>query len=280
MYEVYEKIIEGHQKELNKDINESYKKAEEELIALADKSINESGKKEKQANKAIEALILALWVKNGKRVDISSEAIMMDSWLFYEHIAAYRLGKSKLILTNQEIAKIIRNISKQRKKVIKWEKIIKGNGKRLDRQLKYIIRKGVKANKTDRQIQAEIEKRMRLNRNKAKQIARTETNWYRSEAKLRVAKHQEGELTVIKTWIYTYRSKEPRVHHKKAGESGQTAIGVDGKFSINGLETVAPQHFGIASEDINCTCDYKMEYAEKTETSMKEFKQYKDAKKQ
>jgi len=277
MYEIYQKIVAEHKKELDKAINEDYKSTEQELEILVEKAVNETGKKEREANKLITSLVLALWLRNGKSITKTSKALMNDTWLFYEFIAAQKLNVPSTILTNKQISKMVDKIYKERCKMIKWDKVLNGNARRTNRKIKNIVKQGLKKGKTTRQIQADIQKRMKIDRNKAKMIADNEVNFYRAETKIQVAKHQT-DLTVIKTWIYTFRSKEPRVHHKRAGESHQVAIGVYGLFEINGHKTIAPQHFGIASEDINCKCDYKMEYAQEVNTTQGEFNKYKEGK--
>ena len=79
-----------------------------------------------------------------------------------------------------------------------------------------------------------------------------------------------------KTWVYTYLSFDHRSTHMQA--NGQQVIGMDTPFIVGGYKTVAPQHFGIASEDINCTCNYTMDYLQDVNTSESEYKEYKEAK--
>jgi len=276
MYDDYSKLTNAQQRELYKTINKNYTKTIKDIDERVKLISKQKGKEQRQSIKAITPIIVALWRLNGKEIITTGESIMTDSWLFYEY-SALKLQNQRILLTNKEISKMITKTLEKRMKVIKWDKVINGNAKRLDKKVRNIVAKSIKNDKTARQIQAELEKTLKLNRGKAKAIARTETNFYKSESKLQVGNHHEKNgMTIIKTWVYTYLSNEHRSHHIEA--NGQTVIGINGLFKVGGYETTAPQHFGIASEDINCTCDYKMEYLERVETDLNEYKRYKESK--
>jgi ABC-type lipoprotein release transport system permease subunit len=181
------------------------------------------------------------------------------------------------LLTTDQISKEIGKIIAKRENIIKWDKIINKNARSLDKRISKIIQKGLKQGKTEFQLQKEISKTMKLNNGKARTIARTETNFYKTEGKLQVGKYHEtkGNL-IIKKWVYTYMSHEDRPSHLNANE--QIVVGIDNKFNVGGKFTTAPQHFGIAKEDINCSCDYKMEYGQAVDTSIREFNKYKEVK--
>lgn len=276
MYNDYNKLTLAEQKKLIKFINDNYKLTEKQIISKIEE-IKKENKKQKEIISTITPLIVLLWSKNKIQITKSSINIMQNSWVFYEYVSVMKLNNPKVILSNSEISKLIQNTITKREKIIKWNKVIKGNTKKLDKNVKNIIKKGIKNNKTVRQIQNDLEKTMKLNRGKAKSIAMTETSYYKSESKLQVGQYhsKKGNL-IIKKWIYTYLSNEHRQNHINA--NGQTVIGVDSMFNVGGKSTVAPQHFGDPSEDINCTCDYSMEYDKNVDTSIFEYNKYKEAK--
>jgi len=277
MYDNYNKLTTKQQQALLTSINKNYTDATKDINKRIKKIQGESGKQQRQSIKAITPLIVALWGLNAKEVIVTSETVMSDTWIYYEYVANIKLGNKRIIMTNQDIAKMINKTLAKRGKVIKWDRVINGNTKRLDKNVRSIIQKGIKNNKTARQMQAQLEKTMKLNRGKAKAIARTESNYYKSESKLQVGSyHENNGQVMIKTWIYTYLSNEHRSSHVDA--SGQKVVGMDAKFKVGDYSTVAPQHFGIASQDINCSCDYKMEYEEKVDTNMDEYGRYKKSK--
>jgi hypothetical protein len=191
----------------------------------------------------------------GDKILTTSGVVMKQAWKTY----GTQYKPNPLLLDDKDISQLIGRTVKKRKDIIKWNRVIRANTKVLDKRVANIVKKGISESKTARQIQAELEKTMMMNRGKAKAIARTETNFYKSESKMQVGSRQEknGE-TVIKTWVYTHLSKEPREAHLNA--SGQRVEGINAYFQIGGFKTKAPQHFGLASQDINCTCEMRMEF--------------------
>ena len=99
-----------------------------------------------------------------------------------------------------------------------------------------------------------MQKQFGYNKSKAKSIAITEKNYYKSEAQLQAI--DSISENVKKTWVYTGRAKEPREEHLQA--DGQVAD-KKGYFHIGGLKTKAHQHFGRADQDINYHCITRIE---------------------
>ncbi len=275
MYDDYNKLTLAEQKKLLRDIDRQYTAATKDLKAQIEPILKAKGKSQKQKIAALTAILTALWVLNAERIITTSKAVMETTWIFYEY-ASIKAG-NPLILPNKEISELIGKTVKKRTDIIKWNRVIKANTKILDKRVSTIVKKGISESKTARQIQAELEKTMGMNRGKAKAIARTETNFYKSESKMQVGKKQEAKGNkIIKTWVYTHLSNEPREHHLNA--SGQTVEGIDGLFTIGGFKTKAPQHFGLASQDINCTCDMRVEFDKEVNTSISEFEKYRGSK--
>ncbi len=276
MYEDYDKLTLEEQKRLLREIDQSYDTAMKEIAKKLREIIEADRKSNKQTMEAVAVILAALWVGVGAKVLSTSESIMANTWIFYEY-ASTKLG-NPLILPMKEISGMIGKTIKKRKKIIRWDQVIRGNSRKLDKAVAKIVKDGIKNSKTTRQIQDQLEKQMGLNRGKAKAIARTETNYYKSEAKLQVGIRQEkAGNPIIKTWVYTYLSKEPRPEHQLA--NGQTVEGINGLFSIGGYQTTGPHHFGVASQDINCMCDMRVEFARDVDTTLKEYQAYKGDKK-
>jgi hypothetical protein len=255
MYEEYNKLTLAEQKKLLREIDKLYRAETDKVKAEIYKILADKGKSQRDKITALGVILGALWVAVGDKVIQSSSVIMKTSWTMYG--TAYK--PNPLLLSDKDISQLIGRTVKKRKDIIKWNRVIQSNTKVLDKRVSRIVKKGIAESKTARQIQAELEKTMMMNRGKAKAIARTETNFYKSESKMQVGSQQEknGE-TIVKTWVYTHLSNEPRESHLNA--SGQMVEGLDSYFSIGGYKTKAPQHFGLASQDINCTCDMRMEF--------------------
>ncbi|MCK4258760.1 MAG: hypothetical protein KAX49_07265 [Halanaerobiales bacterium] len=283
-----DKLLEEEQSELSKIINKDYrgvtKEIDEELKEIYDTAeYNKQGKltNEKEVNKLIKAitpLIATLWLKNSTNITKTSADLINTTYLFNEYVVATKIGNPGVVLKQEDINKAIKGTIKKRKKLIKWDKVIKGNARRLDKKVSKIIKKGLKDGKTEKQVQKKLEKSMKLNNGKAKSIARTETNTYISDSKLQVgALNETHGVDMVKIWVYTYRSVEARPSHVSA--DGQKVNGIDGDFNVGGKSTKAPQHFGDPSEDINCSCDMRLEYADSNvSSSIKGYNNYKEAK--
>jgi hypothetical protein len=257
MYEKYNKLTKAQQKQLLLDIDKEYKKATAEIKAEIVSIVESKGKTQREKIKALEVILIALWGYVGIRTLIHSEKLIATTYSYFIY-ASKQLG-NPLIMPSKEISDLIGKTIKKRTQLIKWNRVIQSNTKRLDRAVSNIVKKGLAESKTARQIQAELEKTMNMNRGKAKTIARTESNYYKSASKYDVGKRNEkiGNL-IIKTWVYTGLSMEPRPAHKAA--NNDTVTGIDTYFQIGDFKTKAPGLFGVASQDINCTCDYKMEF--------------------
>lgn len=163
---------------------------------------------------------------------------------------------SKTMISDKEWNKIIDKTVKDREKRIKIKQVIKGNANLLNKRVQETVKNGYKNGKNYKQIQKELQRQFGYSKGKAKTIAITERNYYKSSAQL--AAIENCSEFVKKTWIHN-PSKMPRDEHSIA--DGQVAD-KKGYFSIGGYKTKAPQHFGIASQDISCHCTMKIEMKE------------------
>ena len=163
---------------------------------------------------------------------------------------------SKTMITDKEWNEIIDKTVKDREKRIKIKQVIKGNANLLNKRVQQTVKNGYKNGKSYVQIQKELQSQFGYSKAKAKSIAITERNYYKSSAQLEaIARCSEY---VKKTWVHN-PSKNPRDSHVHA--DGQVAD-KKGYFKINGYKTLGPQHFGIANQDINCHCTLKIEIME------------------
>lgn len=162
----------------------------------------------------------------------------------------------KTMITTEEWEKIIDKTVKDREKRIKIKQVIKGNANLLNKRVQETVKNGYKNGKNYKQISKELQKQFGYSEGKAKTIAITERNYYKSSAQL--AAIENCSKFVKKTWIHN-PSRMPRDSHVHA--DGQVAD-KKGYFKVNGYKTKAPQHFGIASQDINCHCTMRIEIEE------------------
>lgn len=195
-------------------------------------------------------LVSALWLKNANIID-KYGVITMN--YHFSTIARKKIAKGyTTLITPREWNGIIDKIVKDRAKKVKIKQVIRGNAKRLNKRLQNTVKSMYKQGKSKPQIAKELQKQLGYNAGKAKSIAVTEVNYYKSEAQLEAIKG----VPTRKVWQYNRIAKEPRTHHREA--NGLVA-NEDGYFIVGGRKTTAPQHFGIPSEDISCHCTMRVE---------------------
>lgn len=221
-----------------------------------DKEGNWLNEKEvKNSLKLILPILYLLWQRNMAITTAKSIKIMTYTNIYFNTLKKAK-NLSKKSISVKEWNNMIDNIVKNRQKAIRIKQVINGNARVLNKRVQNTVVKMYKDGKSWVQTSKELQREFGYNKNKAKSIAITEKNYYKSEAQLQsIDNIQEN---VKKTWIHT-RAKEPRETHLQA--DGQAAD-KKGYFNIGGLKTQAPQHFGIPSEDINCHCIMKVEVIE------------------
>lgn len=238
-------------------LNEISKNYEELALDIPkpkyDKEGNLENEKEiKSKIKKYLPILLTLWTVNLAITERNSTKAMTNTNL-YVNTLKKAIKKPKTVISVKEWNKIMDKTIKSRIKKVKIKQVISGNAKRLNKQVQNTVITMYKNGKNYKQTALELQKLYGYNENKAKSIALTEKNFYKSEAQLRATDNISG--SVKKIWVHNH-AKEPRLSHLYA--NGQVAD-KDGYFLIDGYKTKAPQHFGIPSEDINCHCTMKLD---------------------
>jgi len=205
----------------------------------------------KETLKKVLTIVSALWLLNKAITDTKSTKVMTNTILYYNAVKKAK-NIPKTMITKKEWTSLIDKISSERAKQIKINQVIRGNARVLNKRIQQTVVSMYKRGKSKPQIAKELQRTMRFNKNKAKSIAMTELNYYKSEAQLQAT---DG-LKIKKTWKHNH-ALEPRESHQRS--DGKTVIGRDTYFVIGGNKTKAPQHFGIASQDINCHCSMIIE---------------------
>jgi len=250
----------------NKETNEMLKDIEENYSSLDlpiakpkyDKNGELTNEKEvKQSLKLILPILIVLWESNIAITTARSVAVMNSTNLYF-NIVKSGLKVPKTSISVKEWNGIMDKLIKERQKKIKIKQVIRGNANTLNKRVQQTVQEMYKNGKSWPQTQRELQRQFGFNKAKAKSVAITEKNYYKSEAQLKAIESIETE--VKKVWVYTGRAKEPREEHKKA--NGQVAD-KKGYFHIGGLKTKAPQHFGRADQDINCRCVMRVETLDK-----------------
>lgn len=224
-----------------------------EPVYKNDKLTNE--KEVRASLKKVLPILIILWQRNIATTTKFSIKTMTNTNLYFNSVKiGLKVAKKPISSVNWE--QLMNKIVKDRQKKIKIKQVIRGNAKRLNKKVQETVLKMYKDGKNYKQTAKALEKEFGYSKGKAKSIAITEKNYYKSEAQLEATK----DLNIKKTWIYNNRAKEPREHHQNA--DGQVVIGRDSYFIVGGMETTAPQHFGKPSEDINCHCTMRIDVIE------------------
>lgn len=215
--------------------------------------INE--KEVKKSLKLILPILIILWQRNIAITTAKSINIMNHTNNYYNIVKkGLKTPKTpKTTISTNEWSKLVDKIVKNRQSKVKIQQVIKGNARILNKKVQNTVLQMYKDGKNYKQTAKKLQQEFGYNKNKAKQIAITEKNYYKSEAQLKATK----DLKIKKTWIHNGGSKEPREAHMAA--DGTSVIGNNSYFTINGYKTLAPQHFGVASEDIYCRCTLRIE---------------------
>lgn len=207
-------------------------------------------KEVKKSLKLILPILLVLWARN---IAISTNKSIKIMNYTNQYFNAVRRGLKvpKTTISVKEWTAIVDKAVKDRQKAIKIKQVISGNARVLNKRVQNTVLDMYKNGKNYKQTAKQLQKEFGYNANKAKQIAITEKNYYKSEAQLQATQ----DLNTKKVWIHNH-AKEPRETHLKA--DGQVAD-KNGYFHIGEYKTEAPQHFGIASEDIYCHCTMRID---------------------
>ena len=238
-----------------KEIDDNYSSLD---LPIVEPKYNKNGeltneKEVKKSLKLVLPILLVLWKQNIAITTAKSIKIMTNTNLYVNTLKT-GLKVPKTAISVEEWDNIMDKLIKDRQKKVKIKQVIRGNANMLNKQVQDTVLKMYKDGKNYKQTAKELQKQFGYNKNKAKSIAITEKNYYKSEAQLQAI--DSISENVKKIWVYTGRAKEPREEHLQA--DGQVAD-KKGYFHIGGLKTKAPQHFGRADQDINCHCIMRIE---------------------
>lgn len=247
-----------------KEQSEMLKKVEEQFnvdLPIVEPKYDDDGniKNQKEVDNSLKKVLpiaLAIWSLSYAVIKSKCTETMIYTNTFINSLKKSK-NLSKTMITTEEWEKIIDKTVKDREKRIKIKQVIKGNANLLNKRVQETVKNGYKNGKNYKQISRELQKQFGYSKGKAKTIAITERNYYKSSAQLEAIKNCSE--FVKKTWIHN-PSRMPRDSHVNA--DGQVAD-KKGYFIVNGYKTKAPQHFRIASQDINCHCTMKIEIQEK-----------------
>lgn len=226
-----------------------------------------NAKEIKEALKELRPKLEEVWDNNLEIINKYSEMTLTNNYIVFELIKN-KLNMTTGMISVEEWNKIQDKLLAQRQKKIKIQQVMKGNKNHLNKQVQKTVNEMYRDGYSWVDTQKALEKQFGYNAQRAKRIAITEKWYYKSEAQLHGAKG----LDVYKVWIHSGKAKEPREHHKKASKKA-VVRGIDAKFKIGDYYTVAPQHFGIPSEDINCRCTMYVELIEDVDLAPKEIQE-------
>lgn len=248
----FNKLDRQTQLEMLKEIDKNYKDLDLN-IAIPIYDNNGEIKNKKEVDNSLKdtfKILLTLWTINWAITETKSKKTMTSTNL---RINSLKRAKNiaRTMIKPDEWNNIMVNVLKKRTKQVKIKQVINGNAKRLNKQVQRVVISGYKDGKKWPQISKELQQEFGYNKNKAKSIAITERNFYKSEAQLQAIK----DTPIKKVWVHN-NIGEARLSHLEA--DGQVAD-KNGYFNVGGLQTIGPQHFGDPAQDCNCHCTIKLE---------------------
>src|SRR5574344_605355 len=197
------------------DIDNNYKKMNLDIPKpIYDSKGNLKNKQEVESKlKKILPVIMSLWVANITITNNNSSKVMINTNLY---INAFKkdINMVKTMITTDEWDKIMVKLLKDRQSKIKIKQVIRGNANILNKQVQEIVNTMYKDGKSWVQTSKELQKQFGYNKNKAKSIAITEKNYYKSEAQLQAIDNISEKVNKI--WIHNNLSKDPRESHIEA----------------------------------------------------------------
>lgn len=240
--------------EMFKELEKNYAELELDIPEPKyDKKGNLKNEKEiKNKLKLLLPVFLVLWTRNITITEDKSVETMIITNTFINTLKkANKLPKT--MITTSEWQNIMKETLKKRNKQVKIKQVINGNARVLNKQVQKIVNTMYKDGKSWVQTKKVLQNQFGYNERKAKSIAITEKNFYKSEAQLQAIDNITEK--VDKIWVHN-RANDPRPEHLHAhGEKADKK----GYFHIGGRKTKAPQHFGVPNQDINCHCTMRLE---------------------
>ena len=169
-----------------KEIDENYSSLD---LPIVEPKYNKNGeltneKEVKKSLKLILPILLVLWERNIAITTTKSIKIMTNTNLYVNTLKT-ALKRPKTSISVKEWNDIMDKLIKDRQNKIKIKQVIRGNANMLNKQVQDTVLKMYKDGKNYKQTAKELQKQFGYNKNKAKSIAITEKNYYKSEAQLR-----------------------------------------------------------------------------------------------
>ena len=236
-----------------KEIDENYANLD---LPIVEPKYNKDGeltneKEVKASLKLVLPILLLLW---GHNIDTTMRKSIntMNYTNTYYNIVKKGLKQPKTMISVKEWNNIVDKAVKDRQKAIKIKQVIQGNANSLNKRVQDTVLKMYKSGKNYKQTAKELQRQFGYNKAKAKSIAITEKNYYKSEAQLKAIESISDN--VKKIWVHNDIGVARESHLQADGQVADK----DGYFHVAGYKTLAPQHFGTPSMDINCHCTIKI----------------------
>lgn len=196
--------------------------------------------------------IFTVWKSNKKVLDKNKQDIYDITYNAF-NISANKLGLA--FYTKKEFDKLVEENLKKTK--INVSNIFNAKSEWQYKKLKRNVTKAIENNATKKELLKVV------STNFYNQGIKTTSNLVSNEFKRYQTYSQttaEKNLTMVKQWVYTHRSKEPRDWHIEM--NGQIADEKGYFHSSTGMKSQAPRQFGASIEDINCRCEMKLKLSD------------------
>ena len=197
-------------------------------------------------------IVFSIWKLNKKVLDKNKQYISDITYNAF-NISSHKLGMA--FYTKNEFDKLVNNNIKN--KNINTLNIFNTKSKWQYRKIKSSIVQAMEDNVSDKQLLKIVSTNFyNLGIKTTSNLVSNEFKRYQTISQTTAEKN----LTMVKQWVYTYRSKERRNWH--IAMDGQIADEKGYFHSSFGNKTQAPREFGEAIEDINCRCEMKLKLSD------------------
>lgn len=251
-YNEQEELLKSY-KELEKEMLKDIKKTFNDVqipnfnVSYSNGEITNKQKTKKEILKWSLA-VFSVWKTNKKILDKNKQYIYDITYNAF-NISANKIGVS--FFAKKEFDNLVEE--KLKKTGINTKKIFETKSTLQYKKIKKVVNSAVDNNLSKKEIVNAV------STNFYNQGIKTTSNLVSNEFKRYQSYSQttaEADMNMVKQWVYSYRSKEPRNWHMKM--NGQIAD-IKGYFwSSLGGKAQAPREFGSAVEDINCRCEMKL----------------------
>lgn len=256
MERFYEKIEKKAVNEIRKQYRQVLKNIKTELLKLEEQGVLNGAEIVKYGRlKKLEQAV----IKEASAVTKANNKIVKNELMEVYEETYYRTGFTLETEVQAKLGykaindKLLRAALINQYDLIGWENRMKNNGALMVRQIISKVSEGIVQGRPYREIARDVTERVDISSREAIVIARTEGGRVYSRASLDSMMVAESAGVIIaKKWVSTLDERTRPTHQQADGQE----VPIDGEFEVGGVKMIAPRLSGVASEVIQCRCNF------------------------